>query len=207
MALSTTVLVNSITNLSDARYCAGMGVDMLGFGLDPKHPAYLEGSRFKEVAGWVAGVKLVGEFISTEVDEINLLSQAYNLDLVQLNRLYLLDELKSIHQPVIQKIFINKDTIETELMETLERYKPYVAYFLIDSIDFASLDDTNLPCLADFANRYPLILGFGIEAENIGQVLARVKPAGIALTGGNEIRPGYKDFDELQDIFELLETE
>ena len=29
--LKTQVKVSSITNLSDARYCAGMGVDLLGF--------------------------------------------------------------------------------------------------------------------------------------------------------------------------------
>jgi phosphoribosylanthranilate isomerase len=31
MPLKTFVKVGCITNLSDARYCAGMGVDMLGF--------------------------------------------------------------------------------------------------------------------------------------------------------------------------------
>ncbi len=34
MALKTIVKVGNITNLSDARYCAVMGVDMLGFCLN-----------------------------------------------------------------------------------------------------------------------------------------------------------------------------
>ena len=33
------------------------------------------------------------------------------------------------------------------------------------------------------------------------------KVKGISLKGGEEIRPGYKDFDELADILEALEIE
>ena len=33
MALNTLTAVTEINNLSDARYCAGMGVDIIGFNL------------------------------------------------------------------------------------------------------------------------------------------------------------------------------
>jgi phosphoribosylanthranilate isomerase len=58
MALRMRVKVGGITNLSEARYCAGMGCDYLGFrvggkGLSPK--------EFREIAGWVPGPQLVVE--------------------------------------------------------------------------------------------------------------------------------------------------
>jgi phosphoribosylanthranilate isomerase len=58
MALRMRVKVGGITNLSEARYCAGMGCDYLGFrvggkGLSPK--------GFREIAGWVAGPQLIVE--------------------------------------------------------------------------------------------------------------------------------------------------
>ncbi len=34
MSLNTFVYIRDVDNLSDARYCAGMGVDMIGFRLD-----------------------------------------------------------------------------------------------------------------------------------------------------------------------------
>lgn len=43
----------TVTNLSDARYCAGMGVDYLVFPADHVSP-----QRFKEMAGWVSGPQL-----------------------------------------------------------------------------------------------------------------------------------------------------
>jgi phosphoribosylanthranilate isomerase len=38
MALKCFVKVGNVTNLSDARYCAGMGVDLLGFPVDAAQP-------------------------------------------------------------------------------------------------------------------------------------------------------------------------
>jgi phosphoribosylanthranilate isomerase len=62
MALRMRVKVGGITNLSEARYCAGMGCDYLGFriggkGLSPK--------EFREITGWVPGPQLV-----VEVDQL-----------------------------------------------------------------------------------------------------------------------------------------
>ncbi|MDX5348130.1 MAG: hypothetical protein LPK19_12895 [Hymenobacteraceae bacterium] len=205
MALITSVIVSGITNLSDARYCAGMGVDMLGFGFEEKHPAYVSPAVFKEISGWVAGVKMVGEFASSDSETINELANEYNLDLVQLEKVYLLDEIEQIEKPVIQKLLINKDTYESEMQEMMELYKPHVAAFLLHSTDFNSIDQTNIKLLKNLAKKFPVFIGFGLDNNNINQILKEVKPAGIGLVGGEEIRPGFKNFDALQDVLEVLE--
>ena len=61
MALKTTVKVSKVNNLSDARYCAGMGVNQLGFNIEPDHENYTDPKSFKELADWVSGVEFVGE--------------------------------------------------------------------------------------------------------------------------------------------------
>ncbi|MFM1835376.1 MAG: hypothetical protein RJA04_63, partial [Bacteroidota bacterium] len=48
--LKTLVKVSAITNLSDARYCAGMGVDLLGFPLGK-----ISIDQFTEIRNWLAG--------------------------------------------------------------------------------------------------------------------------------------------------------
>ena len=73
MALKTLVKISNVTNLSDARYCAGMGVDMLGFSMDADSPDYIEPKKFAEIRGWVAGVQIVGETQSTDPDVIEQL--------------------------------------------------------------------------------------------------------------------------------------
>src|SRR5688572_3598128 len=61
MPLKTLVKVGSITNLSDARYCAGMGVEMLGFATIQGQKNYLSPIKFQEIRGWITGPLIVAE--------------------------------------------------------------------------------------------------------------------------------------------------
>lgn len=205
MALRTSVIVNGINNLSDARYCAGMGVDIVGFNLKLDDPERVQPETIKEISGWIAGVQVAGEFLRARPDLINELAEEFNLDYIQLDVPYLIDEIEEINRPVIQKVFINKDTVESELMEMMELYSPYVHSFIIFSDDFSSVDETNTRFLASLAANYKIYLGFGIGKDNIKATLESIKSAGIGLQGGHEIKPGLKDFDELAEIFEEIE--
>ncbi|RNI30712.1 phosphoribosylanthranilate isomerase [Rufibacter latericius] len=205
MALNTIVLVNQITNLSDARYCAGMGVEMLGFSLQQGQANHLTPAAFKEISGWVSGVKLVGEVTNLPIQELEELLLEYKVDMLQLNSLYFIEEMDDLPLPIILRVLIDKDTVEENLISTLETYHQHVEYFLIDSEDFSFIDDTNLRFLRDISKKYPILLGFGLTKDNTRQALDKIHPAGIALKGGQEIRPGFKNFDELEEIFEQLE--
>lgn len=205
MSLSILTTVNNINNLSDARYCAGMGVDILGFNLTPGEYGYVTPEAVQDITGWLAGVQITGEFTNLPVEQINELAQKCALDLVQLNSNYLLDDMAKINSPIIQQININKDTVETELTEKLQLYSPYVKYFLLTSDDFLHIDETNSRFLKNLTSRFPILLGFGFTQNSVKSIIEDLKPAGIALKGGHEIKPGLKNFDELADIFEVLE--
>ena len=205
MALKTFTLVSKINNLSDARYCAGMGVDILSFVLTEGQTGYLKPEAINDIAGWVAGVQIAGEFYDSPAEEINELADTCNLSQALLTSTYLADELTAIKIPIIQQLTINKDTIEDEFTRYLEVYKDYVAFFLIVSDDFTTVDDTIIPFLKDIASQFPVLIGFGLNKDNVLPVLEQVKPTGIALLGGQEIKPGLKSFDALADILELLE--
>ncbi|MCX2739191.1 hypothetical protein [Pontibacter anaerobius] len=205
MGLRTSVIVNGINNLSDARYCAGMGVDIIGFNLKLDDPERVQPQALKEITGWVAGVQLAGEFLRARPDVINEMAEEFGLDYIQLDVPYLIDEIEEINKPVIQKVFINKDTVESELLEMMELYSTVVHSFIIFSDDFDTIDETNSRFLAAIAKNFKVYIGFGIDKNNINAVLKSIKPTGIGLTGGHEIKPGLKDFDELAEIFEEIE--
>jgi len=205
MALKILTLVTNISNLSDARYCAGMGVDIISFGLTENQPGYIPTTTVNEITGWIAGVQVAGEFYESPAEEINQLAETCNLSQVLLTSSYLVDELKKIKVPVIQQVQVDKDTTEDELVPRIEVYKDYVSAFLLTSKDFTTIDETNIPLLKSLTSRYAVILGFGLSKENILSVLEQVNPGGIALRGSDEIKPGLKNFDALADILELLE--
>lgn len=207
MALTTLTAVTDINNLSDARYCAGMGVDIIGFNLASRHSDPVSPETVREIAGWLAGVQLAGAFAGTPPEEINEVARQCALNLVLLHSGYLIDDLSRIDLPVILQVDIHKDTYEAELLQMLEIYQPHVRYFLITSSDFNTIDDTNLAFLQQLAQKLPVLLGFGLTQSNVLATLQAVKPAGIALKGGHEIKPGLKSFDELADILETLEVD
>ena len=54
----------------------------------------------------------------------------------------------------------------------------------------------------------PVVLTKGITAETVNHQLDNnISLKGIGLQGGNEIRPGFKDFDTLADILEAVEID
>jgi phosphoribosylanthranilate isomerase len=52
-----------------------------------------------------------------------------------------------------------------------------------------------------------VLLGFGIQADNASMLSILPGVHGLALDGGDEIKPGLRDFDQLADILESLELD
>jgi phosphoribosylanthranilate isomerase len=205
MGLSTIVAVTNINNLSDARYCAGMGADILGFNLIPDQPDYIQPGSLKEIAGWIAGVEIMGQFNRQPIEKVKEIIADCGLQMALLPAAYLVEEIAEIQVPVILQIIITKDTDYAELSDLLKVYKSSVKYFLITSDEFTLIDQTNILFLKSIAQGFPVLIGFGLTKENIVSTLQEIKPAGLVLQGGQEIKPGLKSYDDLEAIFELLE--
>lgn len=77
MSLKTKVKVGNITNLSDARYCAGMGVDWLGFPIESVNP-----KTFAEITSWVTGPQFMIELKAGTVPES---LYEYGVELIQVD--------------------------------------------------------------------------------------------------------------------------
>ncbi len=206
MSLQTIVKVGAVTNLSDARYCAGMGVEMLGFSLDPAASNYLDSATFQGITEWVAGVQVIGEVESIEAEALTTLRSQYPIDGLQLAHTTDWAALKSLRLTLICTVPWTDAFSLTQFEYDYQTIAPYIDYFLIES-DTETLTPETGYHLAQIAEKYPLLLGFGISKGTIFQTLSAIPLKGIALKGGQEIRPGYKDFDDLAEILETLETE
>lgn len=62
--------ISSVTNLSDARYAAGVWADYLGFCCDPSSLNYIDPNKIKEIKSWVNGPEIVLEFKSQPIEWI-----------------------------------------------------------------------------------------------------------------------------------------
>ena len=198
--LKTLVKVSNVTNLSDARYCAGMGVEMIGFVMDKDSVDFISPEKMKEIKSWVAGVLTVGETQSADYEEVKEFINAYEIDILQISDASLLPQIADLGKPIILKL----DFAGTYFEEYLARYSQFVEFFLADG---GELSDFAKDSLKKYSFNYPIVLDFGITTENVNQLLEELNLHGIALKGSNEIRPGSKDYDELRDILEILEID
>ena len=197
--LKTTIKVSNVNNLSDARYCAGMGVEMLGFSMDE-----LDFDKFKEMRGWLAGVQIVGETNSNDISTIIDLVDKYQPDYLEISDWENVIEIQRIGKPLILKV----DFATANLPALFQATKGNVDYFVLESSDgFEIIDDATLSQLDAWSFQYPIILGFGIKESNANDLLEQTQLTGFALKGGNEIRPGIADNEELMNILEILETD
>lgn len=195
MELKTRVKVNRITNLHDARYCAGMGVEMIGFPIEDADEQ--EKGPINEIIGWLAGVNFIAEVESEHYLE------EFNVQQIQVNSHTLLDfYARNSQLPIIYKIRFNGDSIEEEL----EELKSSVFFFLVELADSISIDsvweELKLLCSA-----YPVFIGSQVTKENVLKIVEEIQPEGVAIDPGKELKVGLNDFDELADILELLEVE
>ncbi len=202
MALRTLVKVGEINNLSDARFCAGMGVDFAGFNLDEGSTVSPE--LFLAITGWIEGIKIVGEFETSTPAQIEALHEQFNFDFVQISDIEVLTNL-NVSCPKIFKININKSIQEGK--ELINKYNELIEYFLIESENIELINTDEAKKIEELSRQYSILLAYGINASDIEKILDTAKPLGISLKGGEEIRPGYKDFDELGDILEAIEID
>jgi len=201
MGLRTLVKVSEINNLSDARYCAGMGVEMAGFIMQEGHSRYVSPDKIKDFASWISGISLIGEFpgqVTTE--EINAALEQLPLAGIQTSDLHLVQA-----DPAI--ILIRTAEFSSGLTPGFLPLPQRENEFLLltsEKIQDALSYSAELKALCA---EYKVLLGFGLNNDNIDTLLSEIKPYGIALQGGDEVKPGMRDFAELSELLELLETE
>ncbi|GAA4819716.1 N-(5'-phosphoribosyl)anthranilate isomerase [Algivirga pacifica] len=202
MALKTRVIVSEVNNLHDGRYCAGMGVDMIGFPLDAGHPHHISAEVFKEIAGWLAGVQFVGQLNESSIIDL----AAYEaIDYLQTNNVTLLPALKKYEKPLILSVDVATLSVE-EVKTLLAEHSATVAFFLLTA-ESEEITAEQKQQLADLAKDYKVFIGFGLNADNVNEVLDAVHPEGIGLQGGVEIKTGLNDFDALADVLEAIDTD
>lgn len=205
MALKTFVKIGGITNLSDARYCSGMYVNLLGFSVEQTSDKYVSPAQFSEITGWLSGLEYVGEFESSNADEVlETLKNYPGISWAEHQDMDTLIELKDSGLSLIYKKDL-EEVRDQEYQVGTAVSEAGIILHLTSNHEILTAEDLEVINL--ISERCEIILGAGLSSENVLDLLADHTLKGIALTGGTEIKPGLKDFDELADILEKLEIE
>lgn len=204
MQLKTLVKVSSITNLDDARFCAGMGVAMMGFSLDKGTPRYVNPEQFKAICQWIKGVALVGELSGTNPAIIRYILDQYVLDYLQLNHPVALSHIENLSVPVVLKLNLQSNEKLPALQTLMATYAPYVKYFLLDTaLLHEDVINSLQPTINRLTNRFSILQGYHMATKSLPHLL-NTRLRGISLQWGAGAKPSGKDFDLLADVLERL---
>lgn len=184
------IYVSRITNLSDARYCAGMGVDLLGYVVDPADPDYVSPEAYQQMIGWISGPGRVLE-LGEAVLRKDELKAAYSPEFIHVHCSRVSDVPHNEWKLIVEVPLPDLDKTQKELS-----FRKDIAFFLVTSIDAGS------PCQVNGA--VPLLLGVQILPGSAKDLLDASGAAGIALQGSKEVTPGLKDYDHLSQVLEEL---
>lgn len=204
MSFLSNIKISNVTNLSDARYAAAVGINYIGFCFDSESTNYIAPIKAKEMIDWITGSHIVAEFGNQSLDEIKDISELLNVDVIELNNTILPDELPSLEKAIIKKIDISIYNL-TQLNTELQAYKNYCDAFHL----FTTLNNLTIPenDLINICANYKIIWGLPITNSSVLNIINGFKPYAINVSGGQEEKAGIKDFDELNDLLEVITQE
>jgi phosphoribosylanthranilate isomerase len=194
-----------ITNLTDARYFAAREVDFLGFNLEEGSMGYLEPMYMKAIREWVEGPQIIGEFQRS--DEAYLQEAAVFLGLDGVQCPCALDQ-KWPDTATFFQIKIKDYSPETITQQFAALPAPQDKWLLLD---FEGSDWTWEQVLDSsfwkaYLQTHPALLQIDAPATAYTRLWEVLRPAGFSFVGGAEEAVGVKSFDELESVFEVLES-
>jgi phosphoribosylanthranilate isomerase len=215
----TYIKICGLTNVSDALCAAEAGADMLGFIFYPPSPRYVSPARAAEIVHlirttsvrhavqtpWVVeGPRLVGVFVDESPATVRRIMSAAGLDLAQLHG----DEPPAVVQALAPYAFkaLRPQTAE-DAERALDAYRSAFLRrgdapdLLVDAYHPARYGGTGEQADVRIAQvlsaRCRLLLAGGLDPGNVAQAVRQVRPWGVDVSSGVEIRPGIKDHDRV----------
>lgn len=206
----TKVKVCGITTLEDARFAAGALADYLGFIFYDKSPRYIEPAKAGAIINWIEGPQKVGVFVNQALDDVNDIATQTGIDLVQLHGDESPGYCDMINFPVIKVFHITSETNADELASDIEVYKNSADYFLFDTkIDglYGGTGKTfDWKLLENLSMGKSFFLSGGLNAQNVSEAIDKVSPDVVDLSSGLEESPGLKDFDKIEEFFDVMRS-
>lgn len=181
-------MVGNITNLSEARYCAGMGVHFLAFPVDIVNP-----KMYQDITSWIQGPEMVLDISASHgiPDHYN----EYKADYILMN----VEQLLQINAPISNAIIVKANRLFPFEESNMITHSGKIRYIVAEDL----LDD-EIQKITN--NGYHVLLATTHQNEiDLVDKAFQHQTKGIVLMGSQETRPGLKNYEHLSSVLELLE--
>lgn len=194
MNTSCKIKLGNVNNLTDARFGAAAGAEWIGFSFDTTNPLYISPVQAEAIIGWLTGSQPIAEFSPTQgLNEIEDIIRLLGFEWIQLNSTDMLHFFEGSDMQVILEVDVKKEGWQ----EQLKNQSSVVKYILVKNFAIEQVKEIQA------LNKTVLFDVEGLKAEALEQ-LKETQLCGINISGGFEIAPGLRDFDEMADVLELF---
>jgi phosphoribosylanthranilate isomerase len=211
----TWIKICGTTNLEDARIAVEAGADALGFVFYEKSPRNIDPETAGKIAAKTApGVEKVGVFVEEPVEKILLTVERAGLTAAQLHGDRYLDPefLQQLKSPRDLKIFLVVPAEKLGSPDWLKSGGLGVNAVFFDSgtpqrpggtgrtFDWK----TAAPAIETISKDANVVVAGGLTPMNVAEAIRILKPWGVDVASGVELRPGKKDPEKVRAFVEAV---
>jgi phosphoribosylanthranilate isomerase len=202
------IKICGVTNVKDARACAELGADMIGFNFYPGSPRYIEPEIARQIVETIPrSAHAVGVFVDASAADIRSTAKRAGIESVQLHG----DFSPEICRELAREFRVIR------AFRTEARFQPEDAGafpdcdVLLDAYHAELRGGTGVMCDWSAARatlpfaRF-LILSGGLNAQNIAHAIAAVAPHAVDVCSGVESAPGVKDYRTIEKFIAAVRT-
>jgi phosphoribosylanthranilate isomerase len=202
--MRTRIKVCGVTRPEDARLVVALGIDALGFVFWPRSPRYVTAAQAAAIASALPPmVCTVGVFVDQPVEEVRRIAAEVGLSAVQLHGDEPLPSWSLVPGVCLKAVGGGAGADPA----SIAAWPPHV-YPLVDAVDPVRRGGTGLPAdwaaAAALARVRPAVLAGGLDASNVADAIARVRPYAVDVSSGVERSPGIKDSNRLRAFVEAV---
>jgi phosphoribosylanthranilate isomerase len=210
----TRVKICGLAEIGHALAAAEAGADFIGLVFAPSRRQV----SMEKAAGISEAIHklrihpmIVGVFVNRPADKVNRITESCRLDYVQLSGDESWEYCLDIEKPVIKVIHIASGKTDKGIINEIEN-----GYSMLNSERLTCLLDTRVgeayggsgqtfdwQLAEEVSARFPVIIAGGLNKDNVGQLVERVKPWGVDVSTGVETE-SVKDITKIKAFINIV---
>ncbi|MDP3149712.1 MAG: phosphoribosylanthranilate isomerase [Ignavibacteria bacterium] len=196
------IKICGVTNIEDALLAEQLGADAIGFIFYKPSKRYVSPETAKAITQKLSAfIPRVGVFVDESEEEINRISSAAKINIIQLHGSEKPEMISKLALPVIKSFRIN----ETFDFSMLEEYPS--ATFLLDTFsqnEFGGTGKTFDWNVIPYSIRERVIIAGGVSEKNVEEIYRTIKPYAVDVSSSLEESPGKKDHNKMKSFFQII---
>ena len=188
-----------ITTGDDALAADEAGADAVGFNFYPRSKRYIAPEKAADIIGRMpAGILRVGVFVNPSPGEVQAAINNSGINALQFSGNEEPGNVSGFGLPVMKAVHIT----DIKSIDAMKFFS--VDSYLLDTFnadEFGGTGRTFDWSIAVQAKRFGrIVIAGGLTPENVAEAVRAVKPYGVDVSSGVELRPGIKDKQKVKDF-------